>query len=301
MQLPKKNILGVGVTDADSQTILKFILQAIGSGRVHQYVVTPNPEMLVASRKNLDFKRVLNNAEIALSDGVGLLWAARILGKPLYHRVTGVDFVKNLCEKSNEKPITVGFLGGRGKIAERTAECLRKEYPAMRVVLAEAGNPDDETAQMVSERVGKYFAQHNRSTINHDRSTHNQVITMGKNTHDASHPELVSGSNQAQKMPKQVRHDNSSMLDVLFVAYGHPKQELWMAKHLDQLPVRVMIGVGGAFDYLSGSVPRAPKILRNVGLEWVFRLLIQPWRWKRQLALIEFIYLVFKERFFQSS
>lgn len=80
--------------------------------------------------------------------------------------------------------------------------------------------------------------------------------------------------------------------DILFVALGHIKQEKWIAKNLPNLSVKVAMGVGGAFDYLSGSVPRAPKWLRGMGFEWLFRLIIQPWRIKRQLALVKFIFYI---------
>jgi len=85
-------------------------------------------------------------------------------------------------------------------------------------------------------------------------------------------------------------------IDLLFVAYGFPKQEEWMAEHIHNLPVQVMMGVGGAFDYISGQVPRAPRFLRKLGLEWLFRLAVQPWRLKRQLALFDFAFLVLKKR-----
>jgi N-acetylglucosaminyldiphosphoundecaprenol N-acetyl-beta-D-mannosaminyltransferase len=70
-----------------------------------------------------------------------------------------------------------------------------------------------------------------------------------------------------------------------------------MADTVGKIPVKVMIGVGGAFDYISGTVPRAPKIFRAIGMEWLFRLVVQPWRIKRQLALLEFVYLVLKQKF----
>lgn len=85
-------------------------------------------------------------------------------------------------------------------------------------------------------------------------------------------------------------------VDILFVAFGSPKQELWIAKNLKNIPATVSIGVGGAFDFVSGKVPRSPKILRKLGLEWLFRLIIQPWRIKRQLSLITFVFLVLKEK-----
>ena len=84
--------------------------------------------------------------------------------------------------------------------------------------------------------------------------------------------------------------------DLLFVAYGPVVQEKWLAKNLPKLNVKVAMGVGGAFDYLSGRIPRAPKFLRKLGLEWLFRLLVQPWRIKRQIALWKFVLLVLKEK-----
>ena len=85
-------------------------------------------------------------------------------------------------------------------------------------------------------------------------------------------------------------------IDLLFVAYGAPKQEKWIHRNINHLPVNVAMGVGGAFNYISGSVKRAPKWIRKVGLEWFYRLIAEPWRWKRQLKLIRFSYLVFLNR-----
>jgi len=86
---------------------------------------------------------------------------------------------------------------------------------------------------------------------------------------------------------------------ILFVAFGHVKQEKWIFYHLDQLPsVKLAIGVGGAFDYISGNVRRAPEFMRRIGLEWLFRLIQQPSRWKRILnAVIVFPFLIIKKRF----
>lgn len=72
---------------------------------------------------------------------------------------------------------------------------------------------------------------------------------------------------------------------VLLVAYGHPAQELWIERMGDRLGVAVAIGVGGAFDYLTGRVPRAPAWMRRAGLEWLFRLARQPWRIRRMAVL----------------
>ena len=79
----------------------------------------------------------------------------------------------------------------------------------------------------------------------------------------------------------------------LFVAYGAPWQEYWIAENLPNLKVKVAMGVGGAFDYISGIIKRAPHWVRQANLEWLFRLICQPWRFKRQLKGVRFIYQAF--------
>lgn len=99
----------------------------------------------------------------------------------------------------------------------------------------------------------------------------------------------VDNQGKLLKFPKSLK---SLKCDFLFVAFGHIKQEKWIANNLADLPVKVVMGVGGAFDYLSGSVPRAPVFVRTLGFEWLFRLIIQPWRIKRQLKLLKYLKLL---------
>lgn len=85
--------------------------------------------------------------------------------------------------------------------------------------------------------------------------------------------------------------------DVIFVAFGAPYQERWLMKNkamLQKNGVQLGMAVGGSFDYLFKKVPRAPKWLQHLGGEWAFRLLRQPWRWRRQLRLLSFLFLVFR-------
>jgi len=77
-------------------------------------------------------------------------------------------------------------------------------------------------------------------------------------------------------------------VDVILVAYGAPKQEAWLDRNLATLGIPVGIGVGGVFNYLSGDAPRAPLWVRRLHFEWLHRLVSQPWRWRRQLALPAF-------------
>lgn len=85
--------------------------------------------------------------------------------------------------------------------------------------------------------------------------------------------------------------------DILWVGLGSPKQDFWMSRHRDKLDVPVMIGVGAAFDFLSGSKKQAPVWMQRAGLEWLFRFLCEPRRlWRRYLfGNTKFVYLILRD------
>jgi N-acetylglucosaminyldiphosphoundecaprenol N-acetyl-beta-D-mannosaminyltransferase len=94
-----------------------------------------------------------------------------------------------------------------------------------------------------------------------------------------------SGSPDPYSDEETLRLIHEHRAQVLLVAFGAPKQDLWIARQGDRLAVSVAIGVGGAFDYLTGRVPRAPVWMRGAGLEWLHRLANQPWRIRRMVVL----------------
>jgi N-acetylglucosaminyldiphosphoundecaprenol N-acetyl-beta-D-mannosaminyltransferase len=234
--LQKTDILGVGITKESKEKILEQVFAALSSPKTKLQkilIFTPNPEQISAAARDSSLKNILNEASISLPDGVGVVWAARLLGKPIYARITGIDFMEILCEKFSKEPVITGFLGGQEGVAEAAAECLRKKWPKLRVGYA------------------------------------SDVYNKQKMIH--------------------------SDIDILFVALGFPKQEKWIVEHKDEIPATVIMSVGGAFDFISGKVPRAPKHLRSLGFEWLFRLAIQPWRFFRQLQILHFGGLIFLE------
>lgn len=83
--------------------------------------------------------------------------------------------------------------------------------------------------------------------------------------------------------------------DILFVAYGAPQQDFWIARNLDRLNVSVAMGVGGAFDFLAGVTKRAPPWIQHLGFEWLYRLIREPWRWRRQLDIPRFMWHVTRD------
>lgn len=237
--LQSTHILGVKVTTASEGKILEYIEHHIKSGHKKLFITTPNPEIIMYARSHPEFRSILNEADLALADGVGVTIGGYFLGKGKMPRVTGTDMVKKLCRETSKKAESVGFFGGRADVAEKTAECLQKKYSGL--------------------------------TVKYADETWDEAKVRGKS------------------------------IDILFVAMGYPKQEKWIYENLKDIPVKVAIGVGGAFDFISGKTPRAPQFLQNVGLEWLYRLIRQPWRWKRQLALISFTLLVLQEALRTSS
>jgi N-acetylglucosaminyldiphosphoundecaprenol N-acetyl-beta-D-mannosaminyltransferase len=116
----------------------------------------------------------------------------------------------------------------------------------------------------------------------------------------AEHPGLLvaahSGSPDPSSDAETIRAIHSQPPQVLLVAYGAPSQELWIDRMKDALGVAVAIGVGGAFDYLTGRVPRAPLWMRRAGLEWLYRLGRQPWRVRRMAVLPAYAFQVLRSR-----
>jgi N-acetylglucosaminyldiphosphoundecaprenol N-acetyl-beta-D-mannosaminyltransferase len=117
----------------------------------------------------------------------------------------------------------------------------------------------------------------------------------------AANPDLeVAGAYAGSPYPKVeddiVDRVRAAAPDLLLVAYGVPVEEKWIARNRERLGVPVMVGVGGSFDFVAGVTKRAPVWMRRLGLEWLHRLMHEPWRWRRQLALPRFVVLVLRQK-----
>ena len=120
-----------------------------------------------------------------------------------------------------------------------------------------------------------------------------------------SYPEAtfigIQGIKKATKPTTHEEHEIERIVrtakpHIVFVAFGSPLQELWLNRHKKLFNRCIVMGVGGGFDYASGLVKRPNPLIRQLGLEWLTRLLIQPWRLPRQLRLIKFMYFVIKQK-----
>ena len=101
-----------------------------------------------------------------------------------------------------------------------------------------------------------------------------------------------AGSPAPAEEDEIIERMRAARADVLCVAYGAPAQDLWIYRNLARLPAALAIGVGGAYDFISGRQQRAPRLMQRLGIEWLYRLYREPWRWRRMLALPRFAFRV---------
>lgn len=126
----KKDILGVGVDDLTVDEAVEAAGALMEQGGFH-YVVTPNPEFILSARKDDVFREVLNRADLSLPDGIGVVYAAKILGRSLKGRAPGADFAQALCSRLSHTGEQLFLLGAKPGVAEKAAENLRKAHPKL--------------------------------------------------------------------------------------------------------------------------------------------------------------------------
>jgi len=274
-----RNILGVKINSITSKEVLDDIKSFLLSENQH-HIITLNPEMIVEAQSNDNFKNIINEADLSVVDGTGILLADRLLNRTgLPERIRGVDLMLAICTPNiiNNKRI---YLLGAGKgIAERTAEVLRNKYPELNIAGAEEGLPKgifNFSAQGGSASGGQF------SIFNKFSNRKSQIANSGmEHDFDKINKELIKRINNAKP-------------DILFVAFGAPKQEIWIHENIKKIPsIRLAIGVGGSFDFISGRICRAPRIMQKLGLEWLWRLAQEPKRSKRIYdATIKFSWMI---------
>ena len=134
VEIPTANILGVAVHQVDVAATLAQIGAWIAAPRtVCRQICTVNPEFIMDARRDAAFAAALNRADLRVPDGVGVLWAARLLGAPLQQRVTGSDGIYQISQRAAEQGWRVYLLGAEEGVAERTAQILSERYAGLQV------------------------------------------------------------------------------------------------------------------------------------------------------------------------
>lgn len=217
--LKSYKILGVKV----DSTSMGEVLEKIEIEKL--FLISVNPEYIVQAQTDEEFRVALNNADLALADGVGL---KLVIGD--LEIIPGRKLAAELLALRRYKFF---FLGGRGNVAKEMANKFGGSF--------DSGETDLRYPKRNEEIIAKI---------------------------------------------------NKSRADILLTAYNAPEQEKWLWANRKRLKVRVMMGVGGTFDYLTGRAKLPPKFIERCGLEWLWRLMHEPWRWRRQLKLVEFVWRI---------
>lgn len=223
---------GVSVDRLDRTGAAAKIDRFLQDGGGHQ-IVTVNTDFARLADKDPVYRDLLNRADLAVADGMPLVWLSRLLRSPLPERVAGIDLVDDCCRLAAGRDIPVFLLGAGPGIAPAAARALVARHPRLRI----AG-----------------------------------TLTP---------PYAPASADADAEMARQVR---SAGPCVLFVAFGAPRQDRFIAEQLPYLDTPVAMGVGGTFDILAGAIPRAPGWMQRTGLEWAWRLAQEPGRlWRRYL------------------
>ncbi|MCG8485659.1 MAG: WecB/TagA/CpsF family glycosyltransferase [Clostridia bacterium] len=239
--MKRLDILGIHVDKVTKEEALNTFKKLIASDGC-QMIITPNSEIVMSATKDHHLRTIINDADMVIPDGIGLVYASRIIGQPLRERVTGIDFLESALNYLNQIKGSIFLLGSKPGVANKAAEKMKEKYPDL----------------LISGTYHGYFGEGDEETV--------------------------------------IQMINDARPDFLCVALGSPKQEKMVKKYQEQLKAKAAIGIGGSLDVWAGELKRAPKFYQDYGLEWLYRLIQQPSRYKRMAALPAFILKVFFRR-----
>jgi N-acetylglucosaminyldiphosphoundecaprenol N-acetyl-beta-D-mannosaminyltransferase len=232
-------------------------------------VVTAYSEFYVQATRDAEFRSILNSSDLVVPDGVSILAAYKYGQKiqALNSKIqkfgcgigTGIDILRGRVGEG----VTGVYL-----FEELTKLAAKEEYKVF-LLGAKQG-----VAEKAAARLGEKYKE----------------LSI---KFDAGEDSVGSDPKKNEEVIKKI---NDFKPELLFVAYNPIKQEKWLWENKDKLKVKVGMGVGGTFDEYIGSVPKAPAFMEQMGLKWLWRLILQPSRLPRIIrAVIVFPWLVFKE------
>lgn len=236
-------------------------------------IVTPNPEILLSATKDDEYRKILNKADLNLADGIGILWASK------FNKITSGS-------ESNWKRFSKWLIS-------LSMIPFSKKY--IRTVI-----PERITGVDFMKKICKIAAQKNLKAFLLGAKEGVAEAAAEKLIKENPNLEIV-GTYAGTPKPKDEKEIieilNAFKPEILFVAYGAPQQEKWIFRNYKKIKsLKIAMGVGGAFDFISGNTKRAPAIMQRTGLEWLYRLSKQPSRIKRIInATVVFPIRIFKD------
>lgn len=286
------DILGIRIDNFSKSEVLNKVSEFLDSNIQHK-IFTPNPEMLVDAQKDKYFRDVLNSGDLNVCDGFGIKIASYLSPSYQEGEARRAGGVADVYENSGKLLRPSASLGTPPLGKRRTVT----RYPGVELML--------DICKLAEEKNKSIYLLGSGSTDTVKKTAEELNIKFPKLKIIGSNPgptityHVSHITYQNEEVNDEIVHDIiMSAPDILFVAFGHNKQEKWIAENLKDLPsVKIAMGVGGAFDYISGRVKRAPLFLQKIGLEWMYRVIREPRRLKRIFkATILFLCLLIKEK-----
>ncbi len=298
--MDKIDIAGLKIDALTKAELLERLRQQIKNGQ-KTWLITPYSEFLRAALLDPEVMQILNSADIAVPDGIGLFWAARYLSIPLTAKsywgkilqaawqikyslaaiVFYPKFIYNTTPSANAAtPPTLG-----GDAPQLSSDDTRSSPPIIGGVPAAGGGGGMKEkipgADLVWD-LAKLAVDNNLSVYLLGGFGDTPKLAADKLiSKSASKLKVAGWSNKNPDNPTIIEDIKKAAPDLLFVAFGPIRQEKWIAKNLPDLPIKLVVGLGGTFDYIAGKQPQPPRFLRRTGLEWLWRLFTQPKRLPR--------------------
>jgi N-acetylglucosaminyldiphosphoundecaprenol N-acetyl-beta-D-mannosaminyltransferase len=266
-ELPQFSVLGVRIHNVTRPQAIGLLEEVIRyRERRAKSVFFVNAHTLNLAAADPPYRDALNSGDFVFADGTGVRWAARLQGVRVAENLVGTDFVPVMFRETAGRGYSYFMLGSDEATVAVAADYARRTFPGWTLAGCHHGYlSDDGPAE-----------SDNADPTNSRRPT-------------------AAGRIAATAAIQQV---NAARPDVLLVGMGNPLQEQWIRRHLAELEVPLCLGIGGLFDYWAGNVSRAPRWLRRLGHEWLWRLFQQP-RLKARRYLIGnplFLARVLRER-----
>ncbi|OGE73869.1 MAG: hypothetical protein A3C49_03545 [Candidatus Doudnabacteria bacterium RIFCSPHIGHO2_02_FULL_42_25] len=252
----KINVAGILIDNLSKREVLDYVTQLLRSQKLC-YLVTPYSEQIVFALEDEEYKKTLNGAALALPDGIGVLWASKYLhsSDSLLKTLFAIIFNRPYIRSVIQEQITGSLF-----VYDLVRLAAENNFS-----LALVGGEGNVAAQSAYELKKLYP---------------NLKVNLA-----------LSGRPFDEKIIQEIAASNS---DILLIAYSPPKQEKWIAANLQKLNVKLAMGLGGTFDYIAGKRLLPPQFMRTIGLEWLWRLITQPWRIKRMWnAIPVFIWKIY--------
>ena len=284
---PRKhvNILGIEVDSTSKETVLREIQLKLKNGQKF-YIVTPNPEQILMAQEDEQYKEILNSADIAIPDGVGLVAAAKFFSLPrpknfikraliLSVQGLGVGFSTLFDRKWIETELEL--IKGREFFVELIKLANKKGW---RVVLVGDGF---QSAQKAARKLRQNFINLN---------------IIGVTGPDLKNNGSLRTDKEKAVEEKALKQINKIKPDLLFIGFRSPVQEKWLYRWFKDMDFKCAMVVGGTFDYASGKKQTPPFWIADLGLEWLWRVFIGDQKFKRVIkAFPEFPLRIFWQKF----